>query len=127
MIFNTMKFIKLLETIAALRGKDGCPWDKKQTCSSLAKHIKSECDELLAAIHNNDHNNICEELGDVLYLLVMIAEINSDQGLFDFNDAIEMIDAKLIRRHPHVFAGLSYENEEQLKVQWQTIKAMEKK
>ena len=127
MTFNKIKFIKLLETIAALRGKDGCPWDKKQTCLSLAKHVKSECEELLSAIRNNDHNNICEELGDVLYLLVMIAEINNDQGLFNFNDVIETIDAKLIRRHPHVFAGLPYESEEQLNAQWLAIKALEKK
>jgi tetrapyrrole methylase family protein/MazG family protein len=116
-----------LDTIYALRSEHGCPWDRKQTCVSLTKYVQSECEELLAAIKNNDHDNIREELGDVLYLLIMIADINKDLGLFEFKDVIESINAKLIRRHPHVFAGLAYENEEQLAAQWQAIKAKEKK
>ena len=122
-----MKLETLRETIATLRGEQGCPWDKKQTCDSLTKYLRSECDELLAAIHNNDPVNICEELGDVLYLLIMVSDINRELGLFGFNDVIESINAKLIRRHPHVFAGQSYENEEQLTAQWNAIKAEEKK
>ncbi len=117
----------LLDTINTLRGKQGCPWDRKQTCTTLTKYLQSECDELLEAIKNNDHDNIREELGDVLYLLIMIADINKDQGLFEFKDVIESINSKLIRRHPHVFAGQPYENEEQLAAQWQAIKAKEKK
>ncbi|NTW88952.1 MAG: nucleotide pyrophosphohydrolase, partial [Desulfobulbaceae bacterium] len=81
----------------------------------------------LAAISNDDHANICEELGDVLYLLIMIADINKDLGRFEFEDVIKSINVKLIRRHPHVFAGQTYENEEQLAAQWQAIKAEEKK
>ena len=117
----------LLDTINTLRSEQGCPWDRKQTCTSLTKYLQSECEELLAAIKNDDHANICEELGDVLYLLIMIADINKDLGLFEFKDVIESINAKLIRRHPHVFAGQTYENEEQLTAQWQAIKAKEKK
>lgn len=117
----------LLDTINTLRGEQGCPWDRKQTCASLTKYLQSECEELLAAIKNDDHDNICEELGDVLYLLIMIADINKDMGSFEFKDVIESINAKLIRRHPHVFAGQTYENEEQLTAQWQAIKAKEKK
>lgn len=122
-----MTIQNLLDTIETLRGEQGCPWDRKQTCTSLTKYLRSECEELLAAINNNDHNNTCEELGDVLYLLIMIAEINKDLGLFGFEDVIKSINAKLIRRHPHVFAGQPYENEEQLAAQWQAIKAQEKK
>jgi uncharacterized protein YabN with tetrapyrrole methylase and pyrophosphatase domain len=127
MIDNNMKLQNLLDTIDTLRGEQGCPWDKKQTCISLQKYLRSECDELLAAITNEDHANICEELGDVLYLLIMIADINKGMGLFEFKDVIESINTKLIRRHPHVFAGQAYENEEQLAAQWQAIKAEEKK
>ncbi len=124
---NNVKFQDLLHTIKALRGEEGCPWDRKQTCPGLMQYLQSECDELLAAIKNDDHDNICEELGDVLYLLIMITEINADRGLFKFEDVISGINAKLIRRHPHVFAGQTYENEEQLIAQWQAIKAKEKK
>jgi len=127
MIDNNMQLQNLLDTIDTLRGEQGCPWDRKQTSSSLKKYLQAECDELLAAINNNDHDNICEELGDVLYVLIMIAKINNDLGMFSLKDVLESINAKLIRRHPHVFAGQTYENEEQLTAQWQAIKAKEKK
>lgn len=124
---DNLKLHILMDTINALRGEQGCPWDKKQTCISLKKYLQAECEELLAAINNEDHVNICEELGDVLYLLIMITQINNEQGFFAFNDVLESINAKLIRRHPHVFAGQTYENEEQLTAQWLAIKAKEKK
>jgi tetrapyrrole methylase family protein / MazG family protein len=124
---NNTEIQTLVDTIETLRGDKGCPWDKKQTCFSLSEYLVSETTELLAAIDNHDTNNICEELGDVLYILIMIAEIKREKGSFDFSDVIRGINSKLIRRHPHVFAGQSYENEEQLAAQWQAIKAMEKK
>ncbi len=117
----------LLDIIKTLRGEKGCPWDKRQTSSSLLKHLKSECEEVVLAINNDDHVNICEELGDLLYLIVMISEIHNDQGQFKLSDVIRTVNEKLIRRHPHVFAGQPYENEEQLAAQWQAIKAEEKK
>jgi uncharacterized protein YabN with tetrapyrrole methylase and pyrophosphatase domain len=117
----------LVDTIKTLRGDEGCPWDKRQSSSSLLKHLKSECQELILAINNDDHVNICEELGDLLYLIVMISEIHNDQGQFQLSDVIRTVNEKLIRRHPHVFAGQPYENEEQLAAQWQAIKAEEKK
>jgi len=61
-----------------------------------------------------------------LYILIMISEINKDLGLFELADVIRAINEKLVRRHPHVFAGQAYENEEQLAAQWQAIKAKEK-
>lgn len=123
---NNKNLQNLLDTVATLRGEKGCPWDRRQTCSSLKKYLQAECDELVAAINNEDHDNICEELGDVLYVLIMVAAINEDTGKFTLKDVFESINAKLIRRHPHVFAGQSYENEEQLAAQWQAIKAKEK-
>ena len=118
---------ELISTIQALRGKEGCPWDKRQSSASLIKHLKSECEELIVAIRNDDHVNTCEELGDLLYLIVMISEIHNDQDNFQFSDVIHTVNEKLIRRHPHVFAGQAYENEEQLAAQWKAIKAEEKK
>ncbi len=127
MIDNNIKLQNLLDTIDILRGEQGCPWDRKQTCTSMKEYLQAECDELLAAINNDDHDNICEELGDVLYILIMITAINKDLGMFGLQDVFESINAKLIRRHPHVFAGQTYENEDQLTAQWQAIKAKEKK
>ncbi len=118
---------ELISTIKTLRGENGCPWDRRQDSLSLLKYLRSECQELVTAIENDDHNNICEELGDLLYLIVMFSEIGNDQGNFHLSDVLHTINEKLIRRHPHVFAGQSYENEEQLAAQWEAIKAEEKK
>jgi tetrapyrrole methylase family protein/MazG family protein len=117
----------LSATIQTLRSDHGCPWDRQQTPLSLKKHVEEECAELLAAINNNDHENILEELGDLLYLLMMITQMHQEHGHFDFAQVVEGINAKLIRRHPHVFAGQTYENDEQLRAQWQAIKDQEKR
>jgi uncharacterized protein YabN with tetrapyrrole methylase and pyrophosphatase domain len=124
---HNLELSDLVGTIKTLRGKNGCPWDKRQSSSSLLKYLKSECEELVLAIHHDDHVNICEELGDLLYLIVMISEIHNDQGQFKLSDVIRTVNEKLIRRHPHVFAGQPYENEEQLAAQWKAIKAEEKR
>ena len=118
---------ELLSTITALRGEDGCPWDKRQTPFSLLKYLKSECQELDNAIRNDDPTNVCEELGDLLYIIIMISEMHHEHDKFQLADVIQTVNKKLIRRHPHVFAGKQYENEEQLTVQWNAIKAEEKK
>lgn len=121
-------FSHLIETIEALRSeKNGCPWDRRQTTSSLVKYLQAEFDELLEAIAREDHDNLCEELGDLLFLVVMVATINQEQAHFTIADVVKGITEKLIRRHPHVFAGSQITDEEQLREQWQRIKAMEKK
>jgi uncharacterized protein YabN with tetrapyrrole methylase and pyrophosphatase domain len=127
MIPDISEITELISTIKTLRGIKGCPWDKRQTPTSLLKHLTSECKELVVAIQNEDHGNTCEELGDLLYILIMISEIHNDHGAFGFSDVLKGINQKLIRRHPHVFAGQPYENEEQLAIQWEAIKAEEKR
>ncbi len=119
-------FALLLETVNKLVGEDGCPWDKKQTNLSIIKYLRSECDELIEGLENDDLDNISEELGDVLFVLLLTASINERNGHFDLNDVLEGINKKLIRRHPHVFEGTSYETEEDLVKQWNRIKAEEK-
>lgn len=117
----------LVDTIRILRSPQGCPWDRRQTSLSLLKYLRSECDELHEAVTLADSRNICEELGDLLYIIIMLSEINKDLGKFELTDVLRNINEKLIRRHPHVFAGATYENEEQLTAQWQAIKAEEKR
>ncbi len=116
----------LIKTIKALRGKQGCPWDKKQTTESLQKYLIEEFDEILQAIDNRDLQNLSEELGDFLYLIIMISEINENNGTFSLRDVIDGINEKLIRRHPHVFSGTSVKDEKELRKQWNKIKAAEK-
>ena len=123
---NGSKIADLISTVQELRGPQGCPWDKKQTPSSLKKYLQSELDELISAINTNDSENICEELGDLLFIIVMIAEINTEENRFDLNNVIEGINAKLVRRHPHVFEEKTVLSEEDLNKQWNAIKAAEK-
>lgn len=117
----------LLSTIRTLRSDSGCPWDRKQTTASLIKYFREEFDELMAAIENQDTPNICEESGDLLYLIMMLSEIHREKGKFHFPDVVRLINEKLIRRHPHVFAEKTYKSEDDLVNQWKQIKTEEKK
>ncbi len=117
---------QLENTVLALRAPSGCPWDRKQTTLSMVKYLKAEFQEVLDAIAANDPENLCEELGDLLYIIVMLSTINAEQKLFNFQDVIDGINEKLIRRHPHVFGDVTIESEEELRAQWNRIKAEEK-
>lgn len=126
MYHHKSHFFRLLETVQALRSENGCPWDKRQTVASLTKHLQSEVAEVVAAITSEDPENLCEELGDLLYIIIMMAEINATEKRFTLDEVLQGITEKLIRRHPHVFAGSQVTDEEELREQWQRIKAMEK-
>jgi tetrapyrrole methylase family protein/MazG family protein len=119
-------FSLLLKTVRSLLGPAGCPWDQKQSTLSLKKYFIEEFSEIIAAIDNNDPENLCEELGDMLFLLILMAEINSKNDTFTLNDAIRGINEKMIRRHPHVFGDGEKGSEEELEKQWRAIKAQEK-
>lgn len=122
---NTL-FFRLTTTVQELRSENGCPWDKRQTTTSLVKYLQSEFAELLTAIENRDTENLCEELGDLLFLIVMVSQINKEEGTFSIEQVLEGVTEKLIRRHPHVFAGVKISNEQELQEQWRKIKALEK-
>lgn len=126
MCHKNSQFEYLIETVKTLRGDEGCPWDRRQTTDSMSKYLKAEMEELLVAIEKKDTENIKEELGDLLYILVMIAEINTQAGNFTTDQVLDAINNKLIRRHPHVFAGVKIDDEEELRAQWQRIKEIEK-
>lgn len=119
-------FEKFIETIHTLRSDNGCPWDRKQTSSSLAKYIREETEELLEAIEAGDSDHICEEAGDILFLIVLLAEIHQEQNEFNMEDIVATITAKMIRRHPHVFTDRKISNEEELRSQWEQIKSAER-
>ncbi len=119
-------FFSFCQTVATLRSEKGCPWDKKQTQETLKKYISEECRELLDAIDEKDPAHLCEETGDLLFLLVLLARINEESNHFNIEDVIAGINKKMIRRHPHVFAGVEVESEEDLKKLWNSIKSAEK-
>ncbi len=121
------KFEHLVQTIATLRGPDGCPWDKKQTHESLIKCLRNESQELIKAIEKKDDENMKEELGDVLLQVLMNAQIAQEEGKFSIEDVIVYLDEKLHRRHPHVFGdhAKAASAEEALAV-WREMKQKER-
>ncbi len=97
---------KLLRIMAALRDpKTGCPWDIEQNFASIAPYTIEEAYEVADAIERGDLDGLKNELGDLLLQVVFHSQMASEKGLFDFEDVAAAISAKLIRRHPHVFAG----------------------
>jgi XTP/dITP diphosphohydrolase/tetrapyrrole methylase family protein/MazG family protein len=121
------RFEKLREIVAQLRAPGGCPWDQEQTNASLSPKMVEEVYEAVAAIRNNDDANLREELGDVLLLVLMHAEIAHEQERFDIDQVIESVTAKLIRRHPHVFGDSAVRDSAGVVRQWDAIKLDEKK
>lgn len=120
------EFSKLREVIAALRGPNGCPWDKEQTHQSLKKYLIEEAYEVLEAIDEEDGDHLAEELGDVLLQVLLHAQIGEDDGFFQIEDVIEILTEKMIRRHPHVFSTAEAEDAEKAVTQWEEIKKQEK-
>jgi len=119
-------FEDLIEIAKKLRSDTGCPWDRKQTIQSMLKHLEEEVSEVREAIENVDHVNLAEELGDVLFQLVMIAQIAKEEGHFDINDVISGIEKKLISRHTWVFGEDKAETPEEALEIWKRNKEIEK-
>ena len=109
-----------------LLGPGGCPWDKKQTHGSLIKYIYEEAGEIKQAVKNKNWENLKEELGDLLLQVVFHAELARLNKKFDINDVLKSINAKLIRRHPHVFGKKKLKTAKQVLKQWNEIKKSEK-
>ena len=118
---------RLFDIIRTLRSKGGCAWDRKQTPETMWKCLAEEAYELEEAIAKHDVQNICEELGDVLFQLIFILEIFQERQEFTFSDVIDQVAKKMIHRHPHVYENTRISTEQELDQQWETIKALEKK
>ncbi len=117
---------RLNDVIHSLLGPDGCPWDQKQTPESLCDYVIEESFELVEAIRSGDAQESCEELGDCLFLLLFIAQLYTCKEEFTLADALNASADKMIRRHPHVFGDVHFENQEQLLKNWERIKRTEK-
>jgi MazG family protein len=117
---------RLREIVARLRAPGGCPWDREQTHESLRAALIEECYEAIEAIEKADDGNLREELGDLLLHVVMHAHMAGERRAFRFEDVVEGICDKLIRRHPHVFADSQAAGSAQVIPQWEQIKRAEK-
>lgn len=119
---------KLLTIMARLRHpQEGCAWDLEQDSASLIPYLIEEAYEVVDAIERNDPDDLCAELGDLLLQVVFHARIAEEQGLFDFEQVSEAIAEKLVRRHPHVFAGVTYSSDAERQRAWDAAKARERK
>jgi len=124
----------LLRIMERLRDPEtGCPWDLKQDFASIVPSTIEECYELAEAIEHGDFDHVAEELGDVLFQVVFYSQLGWEAGLFDFPGIVHTLADKLVRRHPHVFADGDIEgvvhgdlDEQQVKEQWEAIKAEER-
>lgn len=116
----------LTDVMEALLGENGCPWDKEQTHDSLRKNLLEESHEVIEAIDANDMEHLKEELGDLLLQIVFHAKLAEQEGAFNFNDVVESITAKMIRRHPHIFSDVKADDAEAVLTNWEAIKKQEK-
>src|SRR6266545_7804882 len=119
-------FGQLCEIVAKLRAPGGCPWDREQTHESLLPALIEEAYEVAGALRAGDDANFREELGDLLLLIVMHAEIAREGGLFNIDNVLADVTNKLIRRHPHVFGKSDARDSGAVLKQWESIKRTEK-
>lgn len=119
-------FARLTQLAARLRAPDGCPWDREQTVASSTAYILEEAYEAVDALEAEDWDEAREELGDLLFQVVFQAQIAVDENRFDASEIIEAVEAKMIRRHPHVFGDAKAESAEEVLKRWGEIKRTER-
>ena len=120
-------FYRLVAIVDRLLGPGGCPWDQEQTHASLVRCLIDEVSELIDTIDRLDLPHMREELGDVLIQVVFHAQLAEEAGHFNLEDVAREVNEKLIRRHPHVFGENKLGTSDEVLVQWEQIKAQEKK
>ena len=118
---------RLLQIMKQLRDPvTGCPWDIKQDFDTISGYTIEEAYEVADAIRQNDPEQICDELGDLLLQVVFHAQIAQDKNLFNFNDVATVICDKMERRHPHIFSDVTAETEQDVRQNWEQIKTQER-
>ena len=119
-------FKDLTDITAKLRSENGCTWDRAQTHESLIPCVMEESGEVRDAIVNKDDENLCEELGDLLFQVMIHSQIAAERGAFTVDDVVQGICEKMVRRHPHVFGDRKVNSPEEALALWQEIKKREK-
>jgi len=119
-------FAEMMDIIVKLRGPKGCLWDRKQTLESLAPNILEEAEEVSQAVKSKCKDNLCEELGDLLMVILMEIEIAREKDLFTYSDVLNGAIKKFVRRHPHVFGDVKVNTPEEALAVWKKIKKEEK-
>jgi len=120
------KFVELVEIMQKLRSENGCPWDKEQTPESILPFFLEEVYEVIESVEEKDWKNLQEEIGDILLHTVFQAKMAEEENRFTILDSLETINAKLMRRHPHVFGDISADAAKSAKQNWEAEKHKEK-
>ena len=115
----------LAELVSRLRGDDGCPWDIKQTDSTIKMYLLEEAYEVLDAIEGGSPEDVCQELGDLLFMILFLSRMAEERGEFDLVEVMEKITEKMINRHPHVFGLTDVKSSEEVDIYWEKIKRKE--
>ncbi len=118
--------IALQELVASLRGPEGCPWDLKQTEDTIKMYLMEEAYEVMDALEGGTPDEVCQELGDLLFQILFLARMAEERGAFDLVDVLEKITEKMIHRHPHVFGATTVTGAEEVSANWDRIKREEK-
>ncbi|MFZ5764564.1 MAG: nucleoside triphosphate pyrophosphohydrolase [Thermodesulfobacteriota bacterium] len=121
------KFTELLHIIDRLRGPGGCPWDQKQTVQSFKPYFIEESHELSEALEGDDPLQVREELGDLLFQIGFLNRLYEEADHFTITEVLQAIIDKMIRRHPHVFADVTFDSYEEMRKNWGKVKEKEKK
>ena len=117
---------KLIKIISLLRSEKGCPWDREQDLQNLRSFLLEEAYEVVEAIDKKDPNKLKEELGDLLFQIIFIAQIAKERGIFPLEEVIDFCYQKMVRRHPHVFGKKKVDTSGEVLKQWEMIKQEEK-
>ena len=120
-------FEKLVELMDTLREPGGCPWDREQTRETLKPMLIEEAHEVLEALDGDNPDELCEELGDLLFQVIFHSRIAKEREEFDAREVCRRVYEKMVGRHPHVFGDASFEDSQELLKHWEEIKAAEKK
>jgi MazG family protein len=118
---------KLLDVAKTLLGPNGCPWDRQQTLLTLQPYVLEEAHELIEAIDSQDKQKMKEELGDLFYTIVFVANLAEKEGLFTLSEAMHEVTEKMIRRHPHIFGNEKADSADEVMQNWERIKKQEGK
>lgn len=122
-----MNFDDLVAIVSKLRGPGGCPWDKEQTLESLKPFLVEEFYELIDDIDKKNYAGMKEELGDLLFQIVIQSQLAKEEGEFDMNDVVDGIARKMVSRHPHVFGDKDIKTSKEVKIWWEEHKRKEGK
>ena len=118
-------FEGLIALVKILRGDHGCPWDREQTPEQIKTYLLEEAYEVLESLESGNSEDVCAELGDLLFHIVFLARIFEEYGDFNIRDVVETISKKMIRRHPHVFGQAHVSGSDEVRDRWHEIKIAE--